>query len=708
MASVTGTLTAVGQQGASLYLRAGETCTVAVSRTGVGAWAAQLVTAAQSKPSVFTVVETFQANASGYTFVNQTDNALLVAVQLRQIQPAESVSFTIADVVGDQILEEWRAADGTLAFRITDQGPVGGIVGSTLDVRAFGAVGDGVTDDTAAIQAALDACDAAGGGVVFAPEGTYAFTQLNIRVNVTLAGAGQQVTTFRRSALGPGDGTAISLFGIRLRGDFAGLRDCSVSGLWDPADPTTQTFDFNVAVVGDGTSHTLTQNVETYNAHIGYAIGGVIADPASYASQNYNRVVGCYAHDTYDLGFAFVAKGRADADTSVHNSLIDCNQEDSYATGGLEIRYQRATQVVRFNSRNNTNSTFGCAIRLEEVSWAQITNVQSTGNYFGIQCINDSEQCVVSGLTTRAGTYGIWMRNCANLQFSDVVMYEPNRDGMLLEYTDGTSWLLNNENITLDGFDILRAGTLQFAYGIFVRGDNRSDARLADNGKGLVVRNGRIRESHSNGIVIQAGGDFLIENVSFEDNGVGAGIVDGAGIVVLPPAPGGVSDLNKPANGWIEGCTFLTTGSQPFTIGAWSGNQIAKPSVGTIRLIGNPSQPNYRWTAVEPGSIVQRGVQAQTRGLAFADSPVTVLTRDYSLVCTAAAGNVVLNLPAASAHPSGVYVIKKTDATANTVTVTPNGAETIDGAGTLVLTAQNQARTIQSNGTTWRILGAYL
>jgi polygalacturonase len=40
-------------------------------------------------------------------------------------------------------------------------------------VRALGAVGDGVNPDTAAIQAALDACDQAGGGIVEIPAGTY-------------------------------------------------------------------------------------------------------------------------------------------------------------------------------------------------------------------------------------------------------------------------------------------------------------------------------------------------------------------------------------------------------------------------------------------------------------------------------------------------------------------------------------------------------
>ncbi len=45
---------------------------------------------------------------------------------------------------------------------------------AVIDVRDHGAVGDGRTDDHAAIMAALDAADAAGGGTVFLPVGTYA------------------------------------------------------------------------------------------------------------------------------------------------------------------------------------------------------------------------------------------------------------------------------------------------------------------------------------------------------------------------------------------------------------------------------------------------------------------------------------------------------------------------------------------------------
>jgi len=42
-----------------------------------------------------------------------------------------------------------------------------------LDVRDWGARGDGTTDDTTSIQNALNAADSYGGGIIFFPPGTY-------------------------------------------------------------------------------------------------------------------------------------------------------------------------------------------------------------------------------------------------------------------------------------------------------------------------------------------------------------------------------------------------------------------------------------------------------------------------------------------------------------------------------------------------------
>jgi polygalacturonase len=55
------------------------------------------------------------------------------------------------------------------------------------DVREFGAKGDGKTLDTAAIQAALDACGKAGGGTVRLGAGTYLSKPITLRSKTTLA-----------------------------------------------------------------------------------------------------------------------------------------------------------------------------------------------------------------------------------------------------------------------------------------------------------------------------------------------------------------------------------------------------------------------------------------------------------------------------------------------------------------------------------------
>jgi|GEM_PF-2904803 len=65
---------------------------------------------------------------------------------------------------------------------------------TALDVREFGAIGDNSTNNTTAIQAAINAALAAGGGVVYFPPGTYLTNTLTMVRNVTLMGAGQKAT----------------------------------------------------------------------------------------------------------------------------------------------------------------------------------------------------------------------------------------------------------------------------------------------------------------------------------------------------------------------------------------------------------------------------------------------------------------------------------------------------------------------------------
>jgi len=65
--------------------------------------------------------------------------------------------------------------------------------GTTYNVRDSGALGDGTTNDTAALQKAIDAAAAGGGGEVFLPSGTYLTGSIELKSHVTLNLAGGAV-----------------------------------------------------------------------------------------------------------------------------------------------------------------------------------------------------------------------------------------------------------------------------------------------------------------------------------------------------------------------------------------------------------------------------------------------------------------------------------------------------------------------------------
>lgn len=77
----------------------------------------------------------------------------------------------------------------------------------------------------------------------------------------------------------------------------------------------------------------------------------------------------------------------------------------------------------------------------------------------------------------------------------------------------------------------------------------------------------------------------------------------------------------------------------------------------------------------------------------FADSPYTAVDGDV-ILCNTTSGNITINLPSTFKQ----ITVKKIDATANIITIDPNGAQSIDGITTKTIEVFPNAHTIVHDG----------
>ena len=88
------------------------------------------------------------------------------------------------------LLRDGAAIAGACAAALTGGGEVSAAqdrpAGGLFEVKAYGATGERAQNATAACQAAIDACTAAGGGTVRVPPGQYSVGMIQLKDNVTL------------------------------------------------------------------------------------------------------------------------------------------------------------------------------------------------------------------------------------------------------------------------------------------------------------------------------------------------------------------------------------------------------------------------------------------------------------------------------------------------------------------------------------------
>lgn len=102
-----------------------------------------------------------------------------------------------------------------------------------INVKSFGAIGDGINNDCVPIQAAIDLCASRGGGTVFIPSGTYLLgtvrgtnsALLYARNKVNIAGVGSSSVLLVKSGLND-PGKYFNVISVPTRSASDAVRDC--------------------------------------------------------------------------------------------------------------------------------------------------------------------------------------------------------------------------------------------------------------------------------------------------------------------------------------------------------------------------------------------------------------------------------------------------------------------------------------------------
>ena len=546
--------------------------------------------------------------------------------------------------------------------------PTSGTPTGVASVKAYGAVGDGVTNDTTAIQAALD--DTAV-GLLYFPPGTYLSGNLNITSRTGLVIEGQGATldwTGTGSASAPiglritGTCREISIRGLRFLGD--GVDTNYHAGIWSTTAAVIENLRIeanhfeSLAVgcwlnrAGSGTWHGITITGNEFETTVGTGT---------------TQGTGVFVHYESTVPVGVTINGNVFSDTTKH---------DIHLSRGSGLR------VTENQSKSHRAAPTGAAVAA--IQLGRVTDVLVRGNHIHESADGAISLSPTGGVTaTRVLIAENLLTNATNaIQDINLGTTDPATDGGIdqVQVTgnvirksaiDGPGIRVHSglrSRIADNQISMLTVGTTVSALSLVGAGDSGGTRTYTDD---LVVAGNLLYGTNGagtfSGIELQAGFCTSIARAEFRGNRVRGGTMFVSGTTITND--GNLQVIDQEDDGLSFG----------------SDDELAFTETGPIRVTG----------AYEgPIRTVTSGAQ-------------TMLEADQVIYANAAAGSITLTLLAASGRGGRRITVIRTDTTANLVNIDPAGAETIDGVSALTLYVQWQTLSLVCDGSNWHVVSSF-
>lgn len=313
--------------------------------------------------------------------------------------------------------------------------------GQVYNVKGYGALGDGTTEDHVAIAAAITAASAAGGGTVYAPKGTYIIgAAIDLKANVNIVGDGWTTIFKSKNSLNTTPlraqylnlVTNITLKDFKL--DMNGTNQSS-SGWFAMTGVTNFTLDhvwfynaktFGTVIQADGDP--LSGNLPKYGSIQNCRFDTQSDSSADFAiiQGHYLRIINNYFGDMHvgTSNYALSA-GRSMRNCIIANNVFENN--GSLAAIGLED----IQDVVISDNRiydAGYHGIFVTTLSLTDNQRVTITgNVVSGCGYDGIN-LSKPLECIITGnICYNNGRDGISSNTTFNTIISDNICYNNNQ-----------------------------------------------------------------------------------------------------------------------------------------------------------------------------------------------------------------------------------------------------------------------------------------